>query len=263
MNPDQKMFRLRRRIPVQNSPRRAYDQIRSSIRSGTISQGDQLVEDDLTHNYATSRNSVREALQTLAQEGLVTRSRGRGTLVSGAITELPMEHVVAGTSIRKTGPGRTRLTNEIIEIVVIPPSSLLRDKLRTESDVLLIEQIAVIDGPANVGTYYYVCPQEGRDQFVARVSRAHRKPGEFGSSLPTTHGVDIGRVEVTIEAVGCDRRTAGMLEVELGSPILLRERLIYDAHGTPVALDYVHFAPSRALTTSTYGGDPLWTPVDP
>jgi GntR family transcriptional regulator len=261
MNPDPKKFRFRRTVPVQNSPRRAYDQIRSSIRSGTINRGDQLVEDALTHNYATSRNSVREALQTLAQEGLVTRSRGRGTLVSGAIMELPMEHVVAGAGVPTSRPSRGRLTNDIVEIVVIPPSSLLREKLDTENDVLLIEQIAILDGPAYVGTYYYVCPQESRDEFVKRVSRAHRSPGEFGLSLPETHGVDIGHVEVTIEAVGCDRRTASMLQVDLGSPILLRERLVYDANGSPVALDYVHFAPSRALTTATYGSDPHWAPI--
>ncbi len=225
--------------------------------------GDQLVEDALTDNYATSRNSVREALQTLAQEGLVTRSRGRGTLVNGAITELPMEHVGSQPGVNGPDERRVQLSNDILEIVVIPPSSLLRKKLQTDDDVLLVEQIAVLDGPVYVGAYYYPCPGEpdSRDEFVKRVSQAHRSPGEFGMSLPTTHGVAIGRVEVTVEAVACDARTARMLHAPIGSPIILRERLVHDVNGTPVALDYVHFAPSRALTTATYGLDEQAAPV--
>src|ERR1700761_6178834 len=85
---------LSRRVPLQNSPRRAYDQIRGAIRAGLIGMDHQLVEDHLTKHYPTSRTSVREALQTLAHDGLVTRQRGGGTLVSGVITQLPMENVV-------------------------------------------------------------------------------------------------------------------------------------------------------------------------
>jgi DNA-binding GntR family transcriptional regulator len=112
-----------------------------------------------------------------------------------------------------------------------------------------------------VGAFYYVCPRESRDEFVERVTRAHRSPGHFGKSLQSTHGVDIGRVEATVEAVACDIRTARLLDVEVGSPILLRERLVHDAQGAPVAVDYVHFSSSYALATERYSPDDPVVPI--
>jgi GntR family transcriptional regulator len=252
MSSDQPKSRFRRRAPIQNSPRRAYDQIRTAIRSGVIGPGEQLVEDALISSYSTSRNSVREALQILAQDGLVTRHRGQGTTVAGVITAHPMEHIVpiaAGSNTGQLGP---RLSNQIREIVLIPSNPTLQRQLGTEDDVLMIEQVALLNGPVYVGAFYYTCPKEGRDEFIDRVTSAHRAPGEFGKSMQATHGVEVGRVEVTVEAVACDSRTARLLAVEVGSPILLRERLVHDAEGRPVALDYVHFAAGRSLATSAY-----------
>jgi GntR family transcriptional regulator len=246
---------------VQNSPRRAYDQIRSAIRSGIIPHGDQLVEDTLTSTYATSRNSVREALQSLAQDGLVTRDRGRGTLVSGAITQLTMNTVLPVGSNGEIGTRNSALSHAILDVVIVPASPTVQARLDTDDDILLVEHLAFLERPVYVGAFYYVCPQDGRDEFVERVTNAHRSPGVFGKSLLTTHGVDIGRVEGTVEALACDNKTARLLEVEVGSPILLRERVVHDATGKPVALDYVHFSGSYALATVTQGGDTAVVPI--
>lgn len=56
--------------------------LRSEIHAGTLKPGDQLpTEQDLMEKYQASRTPVRQALATLANEGLTESATSRGTLV--------------------------------------------------------------------------------------------------------------------------------------------------------------------------------------
>lgn len=57
-------------------------EIRQSILSGQLAPGSRLVEDRLAQRLGVSRNPVREALQTLAAEGLVEVFPRRGAVVA-------------------------------------------------------------------------------------------------------------------------------------------------------------------------------------
>lgn len=59
-----------------------YEQLRDDIVEWRIPPGYVLHEVELTNQYKVSRTPVREALQRLAREGLVTTKRGRGTIVA-------------------------------------------------------------------------------------------------------------------------------------------------------------------------------------
>lgn len=62
------------------------DAILASILDGQFPGGKVPAEDDLASILGVSRTTVRGALQSLAQHGLVTRTPGRGTFVQGRIT---------------------------------------------------------------------------------------------------------------------------------------------------------------------------------
>ena len=64
-----------------------FDQImkilRTSLEGGDFSQGDRFAsENELTARYGVSRNTVREAISVLVQEGFLTRTQGKGTFVT-------------------------------------------------------------------------------------------------------------------------------------------------------------------------------------
>lgn len=61
---------------------RAYDQIKAAIRLGQVQPGQPLVETRLSKQLGISRTPVREALQLLAQEGLVQVIPGRAVTVA-------------------------------------------------------------------------------------------------------------------------------------------------------------------------------------
>ncbi|MCG7310720.1 GntR family transcriptional regulator [Brachybacterium sp. ACRRE] len=61
---------------------RVTGEIRTAIRSLHFAPGQRLVERELVETYGASRATVREALQALASEGLVTMVPQRGALVA-------------------------------------------------------------------------------------------------------------------------------------------------------------------------------------
>lgn len=73
-------------------PRTKYSKVRDHIQSliahGTIKKGDSLPgELELAEHLAVSRNTVRHALLDLANDGLIERTRGRGTVYLGEAPE--------------------------------------------------------------------------------------------------------------------------------------------------------------------------------
>ncbi len=65
-----------------NLPTRVYDLVKRRIVSNELPFGTKLSEDNLARQLGVSRTPIREALNRLAQEGLVTVSPGRGAFVA-------------------------------------------------------------------------------------------------------------------------------------------------------------------------------------
>lgn len=56
-------------------------ELRTMINTGTLSDGERLVERDLAEHFSVSRIPMREAIQQLAHDGLVEIFRNRGAVV--------------------------------------------------------------------------------------------------------------------------------------------------------------------------------------
>jgi DNA-binding GntR family transcriptional regulator len=65
----------------------AYERIKDAIRHGVLQPGEPLSETRLSHWLGISRTPVREALQTLAQQGLVQIIPGRAVTVAAPSME--------------------------------------------------------------------------------------------------------------------------------------------------------------------------------
>lgn len=68
-------------IDVQTLADQATERLRNAIQRGSLRPGTQLVERDLAQRLGMSRVPIREAIQRLAEEGLVKKSPHRGTFV--------------------------------------------------------------------------------------------------------------------------------------------------------------------------------------
>jgi GntR family transcriptional regulator of arabinose operon len=58
--------------------------LRKTIENGTFVEGGRITsENELSRQYGISRNTVREAISSLVQQGYLTRTQGKGTFVTG------------------------------------------------------------------------------------------------------------------------------------------------------------------------------------
>lgn len=73
--------------PAENKQQLAYQQIKRDILNNTYPEGTMLVERKLCDIYHVSRSPIRNALQQLTHEGLLTFIPGKGTVVSSFSTE--------------------------------------------------------------------------------------------------------------------------------------------------------------------------------
>lgn len=82
----------RDRAEPQPRPEEIAQLLRRAIRSGVITPGQSLIQEELAARFGVSRGPLREALRLLAGEGLVTITPGYGAVVTsldpGEITEL-------------------------------------------------------------------------------------------------------------------------------------------------------------------------------
>ncbi|MEV0786243.1 TSUP family transporter [Streptomyces sp. NPDC050423] len=81
MRDDQSPGRERQPLPRAERARRIADTLRQRITSGLYEDGMLPDERALGHVLGTTRNTVREALGLLRDEGLITRRRGIGTRI--------------------------------------------------------------------------------------------------------------------------------------------------------------------------------------
>jgi DNA-binding GntR family transcriptional regulator len=101
----------------------AYALILEAIDSGIYNPGDRLVESELAERFGVSRTPVREALQRLETQGLLTRD-GRSLIVSSldhnALAELyvvraELEGLAAALAARHATREEVRVLREFVE----------------------------------------------------------------------------------------------------------------------------------------------------
>lgn len=206
-------------------------------------ENDQLSEDALMREYSTSRNSVRVALTLLAAEGIVTRSPRSGTVVIEPIDDIRIDsggnwapEDLAHHVIREIGSS------------IMPTPAVIARTLRTDAPTIRVEQW--IDYDDSVPACIYI-KYSAADAPVRRIALG--SAGDFDTMFERTYGVPIDRIDCNVQAVSSDERTARLLEVEPGTALLLKERLLWDANRVPRELSHTYYIASKAsLTTTSY-----------
>lgn len=101
----------------------AYSMILDAIDTGTYRPGDRLVESELAERFGVSRTPIREALQRLETQSLLTRD-GRSLIVAsldhGQLSELyvvrgELEGLAARLAARHATPEEIRVLRDMLE----------------------------------------------------------------------------------------------------------------------------------------------------
>lgn len=130
--------------------------IKRSITSGALKVGDLLPsEAELCRSYDISRNTVRQAIGALEEEGFVVRKRGKGTFVTDPNTRRKGVQYSFTTEISQLGktPSST-----LVDFAVITPSPKIVTLMGLEPGVKVYRftRVRNVDGePLILETSYY------------------------------------------------------------------------------------------------------------
>jgi GntR family transcriptional regulator len=240
------VYQRQRQSPdrLNNSPRRTYDLLRSTL----VSTGGSmlLVERELTDALSASRNTVRAVLQQLAREGLVTREPKNGTRATGSLL-LRIDELgpVANFATEPSSTVEARTLER--RPLGCPP--MVRDRLRLPIGwtVLMIESLVLENGlPLGLSVNYIALGEGQSPDFDID------KPDVI-LILERQLGIRIGGSQTTIGAVAADEQTAELVGVDVGAPLVWLEDVIEDKNGQPRALAQLRLRGDRvAFSAKAY-----------
>jgi GntR family transcriptional regulator len=210
----------------------AYQRIRSNIRetieSGQLRPGDAVPsERELAKIHDVSLMTARHALATLEHEGVVERRRGVGTFVSA-----PKIHFSKLMSYTEQMRARSLLVvSKILFATIIDheEEATAHLGLSPKSRVIKLERLRRAGGePFALETCYF-----SAKQFAGLLSEPLEKDSLF-AILERKFGVELAYADEEVDATAADPRTAELLEVPKGEPLLRIRQAIYSTKGTVI-----------------------------
>jgi len=201
--------------------------------------GERLPSDsDLCREFRVSRMTARNAMQRLAEDGLVQRIPGRGTFVAEPPAHRHADRLMA-FSHEMARQGRTpssRLLARGTRPATQAEAATL--ELRPADDVVLVRRLRLADElPIAIETAILV--RRAGDL----VMNADLETGSLHEALARA-GVHLRRGRATITAEAATSEDARLLGIREGEPLLVERRVIADAQARPVE-----------ATESRYPGD--------
>lgn len=122
-----------------------HDEIKEKIEKGIWKVGDRLPsERELSQNYQVSRMTLRQAIQTLAEEGFLERKMGSGTYVAAKKVQEKMQGTTSFTEIMRS-QGKIP-SNRTISFQVKEASAFEKEQLQLNIEkVVRMERIRYAD----------------------------------------------------------------------------------------------------------------------
>jgi GntR family transcriptional regulator len=205
-------------------------------------------EEQLVQQYAVSRVTVRRAVDTLVDEGLLVRRQGLGTFVGPQRIQ----------SLDRLRPFVDAFADDSdVEALLISldwaPSASLPDAFGgPDGRVLSFLRLYVSEGVPHALIRVNLPEHIGR-----RITRAQLEAGPIYHVLQNDLKLSLrdARIDVTSDVADAD--VAARLEVPTGSHLLVLDRLTTDQHGVPVETSRHYLRPDAYRLRVTVAGGVL------
>lgn len=217
----------------------------AEIAGGNYGPGAKLpTEAVLAHRFGVNRHTVRRALASLAEVGLVQPRRGAGVYVTSVPTDYPIsrrvrfhQNVLASgrTPSRRLLRMETRSADKTeANALALPPASLVH----------MVEGLSLADN-LPVGLFRSALPALRFPDFLAAMTRL----GSLTAALAEAGVPDYTRASTSLTAKLADAVQAGHLQVPQGAALLRSVTVNLDGSGCPVEFGITYFVGDRVTLT--------------
>jgi GntR family transcriptional regulator len=216
--------------------RKVEQDILQRIRSGELAPGDRLpTEPELAAEWQVNRLTIRQAIGELARAGHVTVRQGAGTFVAAEplIFEFTLPPVRSTDADLRSGTferaeGQEDQTETLVEVTERDTDPLARDALRTEGPLVRVDTVVENAGQPLLVSSYWI--DSGRTPGLAR---RIAEPVVLFEILRDRYDIELRHSWRSLSAGSATSADAILLDVAAGSPVMLREGVNIDRHGTP------------------------------
>lgn len=205
------------------------DELEASIRNGVYKPGDKIMtEAEMAREYGVSLITVRKAVGSLMEKGLVVRKQGKGTFVTKPKYSRNMKKLQSFTEMCEqmgVKPGAQVLENRLIAA-----DKKVSDRLGIEpgSNVVYISRLRLADGePVQVEKSYFPLK-------YAFLLEEDLNDGSMFECLKEKAGAKVASSEKMIELCRATAEEAALMDVKKGDYLLFVKSTAYDENGEPM-----------------------------
>jgi GntR family transcriptional regulator len=228
---------LNRKLPL-------WYQVSQSLRASILGRSADAplrlpTEDDLAAHYGVSVLTMRQALKSLEEEGLISRHRRRGTFIEpGARRAAPVRLLGSVDAIVAQQSG---MRATILGHGTVPVPAEISEHFPGAAELVSYRRLRRDDsGEPTNWAENHVLPE-----LAERIDLVDLERWPMTKVLRDRLGVRISRITDTVEARLADPETARLLDVPLCSPILHYTGVTYDADGRAVDVVRIHYRGDR------------------
>jgi GntR family transcriptional regulator len=193
----------------------------------------------LAAEFSVSRNTVREALTVLKNEGLIERGPKVGTHVAQRKYSHGLDALLG---LKETFKHLGEVRNEVRAAmpVTAPPSVARRLGLEPGAQAVFVERLRYLgDLPLSLDLTY-LAPDIG-----TRILEHPLETNDIFALIEQVSGQRLGSASLALEAIPADSHSAATLQVPDGAALLMLERLTSLDDGRPVDLEYIRMRGDR------------------
>lgn len=217
------------------------DTLEGDIRDGVYRPSDRLpTELELATRFGVNRHTVRRAVASLQDQGLVRIEQGRGTFVQEDIVDYPVSSRTRFSEIVKRQartPSGTKLRS-----TTIPADEAMAEalKLVRGAPIALIETVGMVDGvPISLASHHF-----SLDRFP-EIFAAYEAERKITPMLKRLGVDDYLRKSTKVTARLPDVHEQRHLRLSRVSPVLCLEAVNVDADGEPIEYGLTRFSSGR------------------
>lgn len=205
------------------------EELETNIRNGVYKPGDKIMtEAEMAREYGVSLITVRKAVGSLMEKGLVVRKQGKGTFVTKPKYSRNMKKLQSFTEMCEqmgVKPGARVLENRLIAA-----DKKVADRLGIEpgSNVVYISRLRLADGePVQVEKSYFPLK-------YAFLLEEDLNDGSMFECLKEKAGAKVASSEKMIELCRATAEEAALMDVKKGDYLLFVKSTAYDENGEPM-----------------------------